>query len=273
MNLLDFEKDFPDVGTRHIHHCRDGRGNDRFYLTRQEDGSVLGFCHHCGEGGRAPSQGFVPSSTGQKTTSDVFKAFKIPALDVWNTDPAWETPEFSDLNKDFRFWWLSSGLNVSDVKAFGVKHLHGKLTAIPMRGTSGDLVGLAIRPLKDNMPKWIVAGSKYLAPFAHHESFCGKLVDKLVITEDIISAIRCSKHANALPLLGTNLSDKHIKFIVQHPSPVLVWLDNDNPDVVKKARAMYARISGWKECSIFTEAKEPKHFVHERELREAIING
>ena len=274
MNLWKFENFFPEAGTIHIHHCKSGLGNDRFYLTRQADGSVLGFCHHCGEGGRAnPKPGFTPPPNGQKVTKDVFKTFKIPTLDEWETNPAWEQPEFSDLSKEFRYWWLSNGLNVADVKGFGVKHLHGRLPAIPMRGTSGELVGLAIRPLRDTMPKWIVAGSKYLAPFSHHGSFCGKLVDKLVITEDIISAMRCSKHATALPLLGTNLSDKHINFIVSHPSPVLVWLDNDNPDVVKKARAMYARIAGWKACSLFSAAREAKHFVHERELREAIQNG
>jgi hypothetical protein len=272
MNLLEYEKFFPDQGTIHIHHCKEGVGNDRFYLTREEDGSILGFCHHCGQGGKIKTRSFVPP-TGQKITKDVFKTFKIPQLSEWDENPAWEEPGFSDLSKEFRYWWLSNGLNVADVKGFGVKHLHGRLPAIPMRGTSGDLVGLAIRPLRDTMPKWIVAGSKYLAPISTHSTVCGKPVDKLVITEDIVSAMRCSKHAAALPLLGTNLSDKHIHFIVNHPSPVLIWLDNDSREVVLKARSMYNRVSGWKKCSIFLKAKEPKHFVYERELREAIKNG
>lgn len=36
----------------HIHHCKTGRGNDRLYIKRDYDGTVVGYCHHCGARGR-----------------------------------------------------------------------------------------------------------------------------------------------------------------------------------------------------------------------------
>lgn len=43
---------FPsEPGTIHTHHCKEGVRNDSFYITRNQDMSVVAFCHHCQESG------------------------------------------------------------------------------------------------------------------------------------------------------------------------------------------------------------------------------
>ena len=36
--------------TAHIHHCKDGHGNDRCYITNVGE-RILFYCHHCGKKG------------------------------------------------------------------------------------------------------------------------------------------------------------------------------------------------------------------------------
>ena len=40
-----------EPGTVHIHHCKTGNNNDRLYITRKDDDSIVAYCHHCGASG------------------------------------------------------------------------------------------------------------------------------------------------------------------------------------------------------------------------------
>ena len=53
----------------------------------------------------------------------------------------------------------------------------------------------------------------------------------LVLTEDILSAIKVGQVTAAWSLLGTSIPETHLVEIVQAGSPVAIWLDPDGPGV------------------------------------------
>ena len=75
-----------------------------------------------------------------------------------------------------------------------------------------------------------------------------------------------------MPLMGTHFGDRHIELLLKENRPILVWLDNDNMEVIHKAKDIFARLSGLVETSIFLENQEPKHFIHNKDL-EDVIHG
>jgi hypothetical protein len=56
--------------TIHVHHCKQGRNNDRFYITRKQDGYVY-YCHHCGASGFSPASGMAPTKSLKRISPTV----------------------------------------------------------------------------------------------------------------------------------------------------------------------------------------------------------
>ena len=258
---------FPsEPGTIHTHHCKEGVRNDSFYITRNQDMSVVAFCHHCQESGYwQDTLEKVLSKRNPKTKKK--NSFDIPEPKNFKTCARWEEIAFSELSKDFRYWWLSSGLNVSDINTFGIKHLDGNLCGIPIYANTNmqtqlEPTGVLVRPLKDNLPKWIEVGEKVQVPFTVSYG----PTNVIVLCEDIISAFRLSKHCYAMPIFGTAFSDQHLAALLKFDMPVIVWLDNDNEVVKRKARQIYRRLAQLRDTSLITEQLEAKHISSEEDL-------
>lgn len=75
------------------------------------------------------------------------------------------------------------------------------------------------------MPKWLLAGNKDALFFYRHDYHQPSTA--LVITEDVISAIRVSEFNDAVALGGTNSSHPRLKYLFRNYSKLLVWLDGD----------------------------------------------
>ena len=275
IDLEQFADDFPGEGTVKLHHCKNGRHNDRLYLTRTDDGKVLGYCFHCGGRGvytpQACDRRALKLKPKQQTT-DPFKAWNVPALDEWYTSNRWHTPDFGKIPLDIRKWWFLAGLNISEYKDLGVKLLDGKMPVIPLRNDNIEITGLALRTFDEKLPKWILLGSKSQAPFTIKTD----PPQVLVITEDYLSAVRCSRLGSALPLMGTNLSTENFKQVTnwhkETGGKVVVWLDNDSEVVVRKAKQIYDRLAPLVTCDIVLLKIEPKHLTNDSEIKE-IISG
>lgn len=91
-----------------------------------------------------------------------------------------------------------------------------------------------------SMPKYITEGnpSSYVIKYIKHDN------TKLVITEDHLSAMRVSKFANVMCLSGTNMSNDIIKYIVEHYTDVIFWLDPDEAGVSATFKN-YKRLRGY----------------------------
>lgn len=92
----------------------------------------------------------------------------------------------------------------------------------------GVLKGVQYRCLYPDpeVPKYITIGEKPPYIVNHPTS------DDIVITEDILSAVKVGKYANALCLLGTSLNFEHLKTLIAGKyKRIFIWLDNDTAGV------------------------------------------
>lgn len=273
INLQAYQEYFPQEGQVRINHCKEGESNRKFYLTRQTTGEVVGYCHHCGgKGVHKPSYSEIRQLQPDLnyTGECAFKKWNVPRLDLWDSDERWLRVPFEDLPLLTRRWWFEAGLNVSEYKVAGIKMLDGNKFTIPLY-CEGKLTGLAIRPMKDNLPKWLMLGSKDVSPFTQASA----KNNTLILTEDYLSALRLSRYYSALPLMGISLNNKVFSLITKWNKPgrkVMIWLDNDSVTVRKKAMEIYKQLFLDGQCAIITVGKEPKHFKNDQDMRE-VVNG
>lgn len=267
MSLIDLSKfaaDFPaDEGdTTRVEHCVSGKR--KLYITRTSDG-VVGFCHHCGTGGYSREQTALslepefPSAPRPNSSENVID---------WAPAHYHDMPvvPFDKLSKEIRIWWFSAGLNVSEYSDLSIRCSSSSSVTLPLRDSlSGNVTGTATRNFKPGAPKWVLAGSKVVAPFTRSEN-PGNLI---VITEDYLSALRCSRHCYALPIMGTNMSLQNRRQALQWftgGGRGLVWLDNDSPSVVRQAKAAQRALRLFNACDIVLVPSEPKHYINDRDL-------
>tara|TARA_R110000823_G_scaffold96678_4_gene210528 strand:- start:2943 stop:3824 length:882 start_codon:yes stop_codon:yes gene_type:complete len=281
IDLRPYVDIFPTSGSVKLNHCKEGKSNQAFFLTRKEDGYVLGHCFHCGGSGSYSStndfyqfktQKFrgrrVEKSSSGGGDADSFATWGLPQLQDWDNGQV-DRAGFAGIPREFRHWWLSAGCNVEDYERLGVAYLNG-MVVVPLY-RDGLVTNVAARTKKDNdLPKWLTLGHKTHGFMTTKTS----LLNFLVICEDVISGIRLSRYCTALPLLGTSLNDTHFSDIVnwanehREKHQVLVWLDNDSPLVVQKAKRICSRLQNHANTSIVLNEVEAKHFIHDKKLRD-----
>lgn len=107
-------------------------------------------------------------------------------------------------------------------------------------------------------PKWISFGIN--ENIIH---ICGKKTSKIILVEDLISAIKVGHEHQALCLFGSNLSTKRLTYLRLIPDldEVYVWLDYDKRSeaILMANRAMFM---GFKTKVIHTK-KDPKEYSYE----------
>ena len=93
----------------------------------------------------------------------------------------------------------------------------------------------------------------------------------LVITEDILSAVKVGRHANTTPIQGTYRPDEQLGYVLRRkPERILIWLDDDNPTVRKQQRRLLRRLGAFVETHrIIGHTRDPKALSDE-EIREVV---
>jgi hypothetical protein len=89
----------------------------------------------------------------------------------------------------------------------------------------------------------------------------------LVIVEDVVSAMKVSRHAKAMPLWGSSLPYEWIPYIKGQNCPLVVWLDDDKyAQAIDIARRM--RLIGI-ESSVIRTLKDPKE-LDDKEIKKML---
>lgn len=256
MDWYDMGKSLLVGESINIHHCKQGSGNDKFYITRTED-AILCYCHHCGYKG------------GRRLTSNGVKAYKKPMkLGRYPTDglfclaswPAWA-----------RVWVSKAGLNQEDIDRHMIQYSKSHDQVILPVMFDGELRGYQYR----NSPTRI--SQRGYAKYLSRDIDTGGLVSliiirdaclaeppkgsckhrykQLVLVEDILSSIKIYKAfinkgegLGVLALLGTSLKDidKLLPILTEYKL-ITIYLDDDNHQVkmkqinIKKKLSMFHR--------------------------------
>lgn len=131
-------------------------------------------------------------------------------------------------------WYLTKGLTGEDMQANGVGWSEdAQRIVLPVRN-GGHLDALQLRAVHpDQKPKYLnpigpsVAKAVFV-PVGLRQDFTNIGKDFIVVTEDILSAIKLDKAGiPAVSILGTNPTDARLNRILLHSNRILWWFDND----------------------------------------------
>lgn len=122
---------------------------------------------------------------------------------------------------------------------------------------------------KTKKDKWVFVGEKalyWLAPNLQLSlASLGQVLPKwksfnLLITEDVISAIRCAEHYDAVALGGTNVNQKELLPIILRYDSIILWLDAD--DAGRKASEKFVkRYSHLRPIKVINTPNDPKCYT------------
>jgi len=74
-------------------------------------------------------------------------------------------------------------------------------------------------------PKWLTKSNQH--PWGKKFPYISGDSNAYVITEDIISAIKVSQVHPAISILGSNVNQEYVNFLLTLGSEFIIWLDND----------------------------------------------
>jgi len=167
-------------------------------------------------------------------------------------------------------WWLECGLTVPEQEYHGVTYNDQDNTIDMPLWYDGVVSGMCCRTLNggEHTPKYVLVGDRT----SHVVTHPGVSYDilPLVIVEDMRSAYKLARLTRAYPVLGTELqASQVIKILEAKAANALIFLDNDNEQVRRKAQAIKKRLDIYMPCGIITVEQDPKNLSTD-ELRKII---
>lgn len=173
-------------------------------------------------------------------------------------------PDFTtEIPLEGRLWLYSGGLSPSIWNELGFGYSKSWERVIMPVYEQGELVWFQARAiLPEQKPK-------YIQPSHDRSSIMFKMLkgskERVVVVEDILSAIRVGKHTNAVSLLGTKITTEQASYLSNFDK-VTLWLDNDRAGkrgafAIKKALSLVTEVD-----SIVTD-EDPKKLTDEQILR------
>ena len=253
----------PGAQVKLVHqHCPAGHTTaKKLYVTGTDEG-VIAHCWRCGLGGGAGlrEKNHIKARADLVLDSDTIslpadlKTGLVdchPLMNVW-LGKAGITQEERDRH--------SIGWSETRKRAIIPVFMHGKLVAFQER---------RILPY-DEGPKYLTTrlrGIKHPL-FQTGKTYYG---GTMVVVEDVLSAIKLGRVANATALLGVFLPDESTQYLLRYkPDLVLVMLDNDNPQVRVQQRRILRRLGAFvKTRRVFMDGRDPK-LLSEDQLIEMI---
>lgn len=235
---------------RSTHDCGDGK-----VLTVDHKANGWGaWCHRCNE----PGWVFKPTPTIAERMARLRKGQQADAsmqASVRPPKPANFDPSTWPL--EARVWLYKAGIGNDLIRELGFYH-HEPTKRVVMPVIENDK--LVYWQARGFSPEF----AKYLNPSVPDKpAFKRGNGSVLVLTEDILSAVRVGGVTEAWCLMGTTLTEKMLAAIIGAGKPVRVWLDPDGAGIkgmrkfVPKLRAMGI------DAKSIRSAKDPKYYSRE----------
>lgn len=254
LDLQVLKDNAPSHGRVRINHDGCPAGIDRkkrLEIKRCNDGSILGYCHHCG------SAGYVRNGISRirpvvpKASPPVDSGTSSLPADL-EVDPVRWPPEA-------KAWFVKYGILPEVASSFGIGYSPRLRRVVLPCYDSGVCTGYQARKIfnDDSGPKYYT--KRLTTPTAGNNSArtrllfdgtrgasstCGGTSEHtLVITEDALSAIKCGNWARSIALLNSSIDSSTILEYVNRVGRIdriIIFLDNDNA-YVKKNQLMIKR--------------------------------
>jgi hypothetical protein len=242
---------------------RDTRG--RLYIKRKDDNTLLAYCHNCGEYG-------ISSSNKTRAIRDL-----LIENEVAQRDGAGELllPDDIERNIDYwpgqaRLWPLKYGISPTEVYENNICYSPSWNRIILPVYENGKLAfwqGRAVDKGQD--PKYVSAKSHPKVMFWAHAPKPGNCI---FIVEDMLSAIKMSRFADAVAMLGTSPDLPCLTSRIANYKKVGVFLDPDLAGI-SKSHELHKRLGlvFMGQVRQFIESRQPKEMSN-AEL-ERVVSG
>ena len=248
----------PDgVATERMDHEACPAGTDtkrRLYITRKDDGVIVGYCHNCGSSGVARTVGrFKRSSTSMVTDRKVERVTMPSNLEF---DP-------NEWPIEAIVWVKKAGLPLTTIREYALAwDLDSKRLIIPKYNVDNELVMWRSRRILvgDLGPKYV---TEVQMDACIHDPL-GHRGDVVILCEDMLSAIKIDALVgyDAIPLFSSNVKMDKLLTPLANYDTIVVWLDNDNTEVNRHRDSIARQLrSIGKRVEVVTHLSDPK--LHE----------
>ena len=233
----------------------------KLYITGTEEG-VIAHCWRCGAGG---GKSFRERNHIRTRKNNVLNTDTISLPPDLEIEPVRCHPLMN-------VWLGQAGITRAEREQHSIGWSEEQSRAILPIFMHGKLVAYQERRLlpHDNGPQYLTTRLRSVKHplFQTGPTYHG---GTMVIVEDILSAIKVGRVANATALLGVFLPDESTQYILRlKPGNVKVMLDNDNPQVRVQQRRILRRLGAFAPTSrVFVDGRDPK-LMSESELREVL---
>ncbi len=270
-----------DIGTINKHHCKDGKDNDKLFITRCKDGyTILAYCHHCGKRGRFDT---LKHSTIQQIKSIVkINKHSSKGSKGFRHSSSYRLP--ADYQQDYTAWgrgayvWLKRyGITDEEISRnrIGYSETYGRVV-LPMFGKEGldFMVMRRVNSLDTDSPKYLtytnVEHTVYIP-----QRLCtpaGVITNSVVLTEDVLSAIKVARYVPSVALLGTSINIGALEYLVGSYNNVIIFMDDDNLTVRKKQLDIKNRLGPFMDSVriVHSNGIDPKEMGDE-ELKDILL--
>lgn len=239
----------PEIGKEvRIHHCRSGKDNDKLFIKRTEDGTILGFCHHCHASGRFRSR-------THKTVSPT----PVRSFNYGLPSGSLGFERFIDWHPLAKVW-ISKYLSFQQIRDLGVLYYDRLIFPITQ---DSEYVGYMSRKVlpEDPKPKWLT-----MRPSSKKEKFywyCNTGSHHVAITEDIISAKKISEYCSSYALLGSHLSSHGLAKITKNHNKFYIFMDDDKPNIKVLQSELKRRLELFGDVTVVHAGTDPKNLSGE----------
>lgn len=197
---------------------------NRLYIKRVH-GGIVGYCHHCSQGGFLPIEG----KSGRELTKWLKSESKDP-ISIVAEDANKELNSLISANYELTLDSLT-WLNKYEMKNGFVGDSEGRVV-LPIFDENTIAKGYQIRN-NVGVPKYITKIQKDYQGGSWYKRI---YVEAIFLTEDILSAVKIYNNSStivSLALLGTSLRDQDEKRLLYKYkyNKIFIWLDNDRAGI------------------------------------------
>lgn len=165
-------------------------------------------------------------------------------------------------------WYMQYGISAELAREYKIGYTNDlNRIVLPVFSIDGsNLDALQMRAIHSQMRP------KYLNPIGPKISgalfWAGKRNSTVVMTEDILSAIKVGRWYYAVSILGTNLTDSRItSFVNNGITEVIIWLDGDQAGIKGRLQAMTKLSMRGIRCRYITTELDPKEYTKKDIMR------
>lgn len=242
--------------------CVIGCTEDRQYLAMKVTHDAEGYRAYCFRCGKAKRHRHGLRSINQlqlqKDTQSFLRTTNLPF------DFTTKIPE------EYALWLYKAGIYKDTYKRYNIGWSEGMQRVVLPVYSNEELVYVQARSvIQGHEPKYLnkTASNKETVLFESLESKY-LLGDYVVITEDILSAIRTGVYLRSFSTLGTKITDAVAYILSKYKC--IIWYDNDNAGIEGGIKVRKKLISLGTDVQIYRGTKDPKHYTNE-ELQEILL--